>query len=163
MFTLKKISPAAISAALAKADKYRLLNEPSQAESICRDVLAVDPQNQPALVTLVLALTDQFDARSQAGVRHAETALAEVKSEYQHTYYDGIIRERWAMALLRDGDPGHQAWEWLREAMRAYEKAEPLAPAGNSDPILRWNSCARVIARKGLSERSEQPSMMEGD
>lgn len=163
MFTLKKISPAAISAALAKADKYRLLNEPSQAESICRDVLAVDPHNQSALVTLVLALTDQFSAQSQAGVGYAEAALADVKSEYQHTYYDGIIRERWAMALLREGDPGHQAWDWLREAMHCYEKAEPLAPSGNSDAILRWNSCVRVIARQGLEERPEDENVLAGD
>ena len=42
---LKRISQAALPAALAKAERYRLLNEPEQAESICRDVLAVEPKN----------------------------------------------------------------------------------------------------------------------
>ena len=36
-------------AALEKALRYRLLNEPVEAESICRDVLEVDPDNQAAL------------------------------------------------------------------------------------------------------------------
>ena len=28
-----------------------------------------------------------------------------------------------------------------------YEKAEALRPAGNDDPLLRWNACARHLAR----------------
>ena len=34
MFDLKPISSAGVSAALAKADRYRLINDPSSAESI---------------------------------------------------------------------------------------------------------------------------------
>ena len=45
-FTLKPISPEAIPEALQKAERYRLLNEPAQAESLCQDVLAVEPNNQ---------------------------------------------------------------------------------------------------------------------
>src|SRR3954467_14169994 len=96
-------------AVLAKGEKYRLLNEPEQAESICRDVLAVDAKNQPALVALVLALTDQFRASPNTAVRDAETALGGVEDAYERVYYAGIIRERWAKALLSAGDPGHQA------------------------------------------------------
>jgi len=59
-FQLKPISKAAIGEALEKAKRYRLLNEPSLAESICLDVLEVEPENQRALVTLLLAITDQF-------------------------------------------------------------------------------------------------------
>ena len=40
-FTLKTISPEGIEAALSKAEVYRFLNEPEEAESICQDVLAV--------------------------------------------------------------------------------------------------------------------------
>ena len=54
MRELKPISTAAVPAALEKALRYRLLNEPAEAESICRDVLLADPGNQEALVTLVL-------------------------------------------------------------------------------------------------------------
>ena len=31
--------------------RYRLLNDPEQAESICLDILEVEPGNQEALVT----------------------------------------------------------------------------------------------------------------
>src|SRR5579864_3525344 len=58
---LKTLSLEAVPRALAKAERYRLLNEPGEAESICRDALDADPDNQDALVMLLLALTDQFD------------------------------------------------------------------------------------------------------
>ena len=60
MFELKLLSKDAVPAALEKAMRYRLLNEPGEAESICLDVLKADPDNQEALVTLLLALTDRF-------------------------------------------------------------------------------------------------------
>ena len=60
MFELKRLSEEAIPAALEKALRYRLLNEPAEAESICHDVLRIDPENQEALVLLLLALTDRF-------------------------------------------------------------------------------------------------------
>ena len=49
---LKPISKEAIPSALAKAERYRLLNEPRLAESICRDVLRTDAGNQQGLVIL---------------------------------------------------------------------------------------------------------------
>ena len=49
MFELKLLSTGAIPAALAQAERYRLLNEPGEAESICLDVLRVDPEHQDAL------------------------------------------------------------------------------------------------------------------
>ena len=42
------ISPDAVPAALEKAEHYRLLNEPEEAESICVDVLEVEPDDQQA-------------------------------------------------------------------------------------------------------------------
>jgi hypothetical protein len=150
MLELKRISKVALPAALAKAERYRLLNEPEQAESICRDVLAVEPDHQVALVTLLLSVTDQFRAHSTTCVRRAEEVLAKVADAYQRVYYGGIIRERWALALLDGGDPGHQAFQWLDDAMKLYEEAEALAAEGNDDAILRWNSCARIIARDQL-------------
>jgi hypothetical protein len=150
MLELKRIAKAALPAALAKAERYRLLNEPEQAESICRDVLAVEPDHQAATVTLLLALTDQFRASSTTCVRRAEEVLAKVTDPYQHVYYSGIIRERWGLALLAAGDPGRQAFHWLDDAMKLYEEAEARAVQGNDDAILRWNSCARIISRDQL-------------
>ncbi|MCU1278210.1 MAG: hypothetical protein JWM53_1756 [bacterium] len=160
---LKRISQAALPAALAKAERYRLLNEPEQAESICRDVLAVEPQNQTALVTLLLALTDQFRAQSTTAVRRAEEVLAQVADEYQKVYYAGIVRERWALALLAGGDPGRQAFAWLDDAMKHYERAEARAASGNDDAILRWNSCARIIEREGLEPEADREELDHGD
>src|SRR2546429_7172465 len=57
---LKSISKAGIPEAIAKAELYRYLNEPEEAESICRDILAVDPGHQLARRMLGLAITDQF-------------------------------------------------------------------------------------------------------
>jgi len=50
MAELKRLHKDAIPAALEKAERYRLLNEPGEAESICLDILAVDPDNQRALI-----------------------------------------------------------------------------------------------------------------
>ncbi len=160
---LKRISKAALPAALAKAERYRLLNEPEQAESICRDVLAVEGTNQSALVTLLLSLTDQFRAHSTTSVKRAEEVLAQVSDEYQRRYYAGIVRERWALALLAGGDPGRQAFAWLDDAMKHYEAAEALAGDGNDDAILRWNSCARIIDRESLHAMAEVETIDHGD
>jgi hypothetical protein len=152
---LKKISPAAIPAALQKAQQYRLLNEPALAESICRDVLAVDDGQETARIMLLLALTDQLDARSTEGVKEAEAVLSRLSGDYERAYYCGLISERWARALLSAGDPGGQAYEWLTDAMHHYEHAEKLAPAGNEDPVLRWNTCVREIEGRRLTPREE--------
>jgi hypothetical protein len=160
---LKKISKAAVPAALAKAEKYRLLNEPEQAESICRDILAVDDGHGQALVTLLLALTDQFRAQSTTAVKGAEEILARIGDDYGRAYYAGIIHERWGLALLEAGDAGHQAFHWLHSAMRHYEAAEKLAPAGNDDAILRWNSCARLVEREHLSGDRDEETLDAGD
>ena len=116
MFELKPISPEAVPVALAKAERYRLLNEPWQAESICRDILRIEPEHDLALVMLLLALTDQFGKGVTAA--EARVVLAHIKSGYEHAYYSGIISERWADALLRQGAPGvgFIAYETLRGA-----------------------------------------------
>ena len=160
---LKRISQAALPAALAKAERYRLLNEPEQAESICRDVLAVEPKNQTALVTLLLSLTDQFRATTTTSVKRAEEVLAQIGDEYLRIYYAGIIRERWGLALLAGGDLGRQAYAWLTDAMKHYEAAEALATDGNDDAILRWNSCARIIDREELHAAAENDLIDHGD
>lgn len=145
-FELKPLSSAAIPAALEKAHRYRLLNEPWQAESICEDVLRVDPQNQTALVTLLLAITDQFG--EQVSCARAREVLASMHGEYERAYYAGIISERSARARMREALPGSnfKVYEDFADAMRSYERAEAVRPEGNDDAVLRWNTCARTLA-----------------
>ena len=148
MFTLKPLSKEAIPSALAKAERYRLLNEPGEAESICLDVLQVDADNQDALITLLLALTDQFPHESSTRVIGRAVELAgRLKEEYDRAYYSGIIRERRAKMVLHHERYGAAAAavEWLREAMAFFERAEAISPARNDDAVLRWNACARLM------------------
>ena len=105
-YELKPISKEGIPAALQKAERYRIINDPSSAESICLDVLEVDPENQEALVTLLLAITDQFAERPAEGARRAQELLPRLDDEYKRTYYAGIICERCAKAQLRRGGDG---------------------------------------------------------
>jgi hypothetical protein len=164
MFELKPLTKDAVPAALDKAERYRLLNEPAEAESICLDVLEIEPDNQPALVMLLLALTDQFADDLGRSSRQAEDILPRLAGEYDRLYYAGIISERQAKALASRNVPGTagQAYEGFLAAMRWYEKAEALRPAGNDDARLRWNRCARFLQRHphlapGPEERVEQP------
>ncbi len=149
MFEPKPISKDATQAALDRVERYRLLNEPMEAESICLDVLDADPDNQRALVLLLLSLTDQFPARLGAAVPAATAILDKLRDEYSRTYYRGVICERKAKTHLERGGPGdgEAAWEWFHEAMRHYEHAERLRPAKNDEAILRWNTCARMLNR----------------
>jgi tetratricopeptide (TPR) repeat protein len=149
LFELKPISKAGIQEALEKAERYRLLNEPSLAESICLDVLEADPENQSALVMLLLALTDQFGHGHGHGPHKAREILPRLKSEYEKRYYSGIVWERLAHAQLRKASPNaaFTAYDAFRQAMDCYEKAIDLRPPANDDSILRWNTCARILMR----------------
>jgi tetratricopeptide (TPR) repeat protein len=166
MFELKTLSPEAIPRALAKAERYRLLNEPSEAVSICLDALEIDPDNQEALATLLLAITDQFDG-DPAHVNEALATVDRLTDEYERAYYTGIIYERRAKAFLRHGSPrsGPRAYEWLREAMTYFEKAETLRKPNNDDALLRWNACARMIMSDHhlvpMSEEPHEPLLSE--
>lgn len=160
MFDLKPLSKDAIPAALEKAMRYRLLNEPAEAESICHDVLAVQPDHQPALTTLLLSITDRFDCGYAVGVPKAQEVLTRLRDPYERAYYAGIIVERRAKAFLKQNTPGAEfdACELLGEAMSWYEKAERLRPTGNDDALLRWNACARIITANKLEPRSAESS-----
>jgi hypothetical protein len=146
-YELKPLSPDAIPRALERADRYRLLNEPREAESICLDILGADPGNRKALTTLVLALTDQFARASGVDIARARAVLPRLRDELDRAYYAGVICERWAKARLLKGDSGHVVRAWFEEAMSWYAKAEDLEPAGTEDAILRWNACARILMR----------------
>ncbi|HSU58455.1 MAG TPA: hypothetical protein VLI55_04005 [Bryobacteraceae bacterium] len=146
-FELKSLSADAIPEALSKAERYRLLEEPSQAESICLDILRIEPGNQKALVMLLLSLTDQFG--TEATPTRAREVLARIKGDYEQAYYAGIICERSARARMQQRLPSgrSRAYADFADAMGWYERAEAFRPPGNDDAILRWNTCARTLMR----------------
>jgi hypothetical protein len=161
---LRRISKDGISRALEKADRYRLLNEPAEAESICADVLAVDPENEHALVTLVLAYSDQFGQERLYPPEHTcQELLARVQDPYKHAYYSGVVCERRAKAaVVRQHLHSHFAHDCLQEALGWYERAQAIRPAGNDDAILRWNACARALShnprlRERLADEPAEP------
>jgi hypothetical protein len=156
MVQLKRISKDAIPAALEKALRYRLLNEPQEAESICLDILASEPGHAEALVMLVLALTDQFEKQYAEALARAKDLLPRLPAGYEQAYYKGIINERWAKAQLDRGVPSHVVCGWFREAMHSYERALLHAPAGNPDAALRWNACVRILARQEGDESAPE-------
>ena len=160
MSQLKPISAAGVPAALQKAERYRLLNDSSAAESICLDILEIDPENQSALVTLLLSITDQFGEELPDGPGRAQAVLPRLGDEYKRAYYAGIILERRAKARLHRSGPGAEAVasEWFHDAMAWYERAEALRPPGNDEAILRWNTCVRML---GKHERVSRPLAYE--
>jgi hypothetical protein len=156
-FNLKPISRDAIPEAIGKAQRYRLLNEPAQAESICQDVLAVDPSNQEALIILLLAITDQFG--HGGSLPRSRDVLKRIEGRYEKAYYGGIIFERTARSQMRQASPNSAftAYDSFRRAMECYEEAEAERPATNDDAILRWNSCARTLMQnQNLRPRPEE-------
>jgi len=157
MITLKPLHKDHIPSALKKAERYRLLNEPKDAESICEDILAVDPSNQEALVTLLLSITDQYDQHGTIDTKHAMEVLRRIEGDYEQHYYAGLIFERKAKAILHHSMPGYKgrAFEAFTEAMRHFENADPLSHADNDDAILRWNACARIMNEAHLQAEPE--------
>ena len=158
MSELKSLSKKAIPAALEKAERYRLLNEPGEAESICLDILKTDAENQQAIVTLLLALTDRFEKGYGVSETQTKELVSRMKSEYDRVYYSGIVAERRGKAKLRQNTPDcrFQAYDLFREAMDLFEQAEAIRPPGHDDALLRWNTCARIIARNNLVARQPE-------
>jgi hypothetical protein len=159
-FTLKSISRPAIPAALKKAEHYRLLNDPEQAESICLDILAIDPDNQQALVVLILSVTDQFGQSGGPSVQVALDYVKRIDDPYRRHYDEGLIWERDARATLGRPMGSSFAYDIFRSAMACYERASAISPADDDEAILRWNACVRTIERAHLSPRPaevEQP------
>ncbi len=159
MFELKPLHQEAIPAALEKANRYRLLNEPGAAESIYLDILAIEPDNQDALINIVLAMSDRFGKDYAVGDARVTEYLMRIRGDYERTYYTGIMYERRAKAIL--GKNGVGAYEMFRQAMDCFETAEAMRPVGNDDAILRWNGCARIITRNNLEPREMGHDFLE--
>ncbi len=148
MIPLKPLKIEATAPALDKAKRYRFLNEPDEAESICLDILAAQPDNQEALITLLLALTDKF---RQTGItpafEQALDVLSKLDSSYNKAYYHGVILERRAKFHLHQGGPGGgvAAHDWFVKAMEAFDEALAADDPKSNEAVLRWNSCARIL------------------
>jgi tetratricopeptide (TPR) repeat protein len=156
-YHLKRISSNAIAEAIAKAELYRSLNEPEEAESICRDILAVEPHHQLALRLLGLALTDQFSGEGLDRYRETERVFEELEDPYERLYYAGILNERRAKAQLISGHPRASVLSHFEEALRLFAEAERIRPAGNDDAILRWNRCVRLLENPAYEWKKVQP------
>ena len=153
---LKPISQAGIAEAISKAEVYRYLNEPGEAESICRDILAAEPNNQTALRLLGLAITDQFTGAMSDHYSEAEAVFSGLTNEYERVYHLGILQERKAKAQLRSGRLPHTVLPTFEEAMKFFEAAEKIRPPNTDDAILRWNRCVRLLeSRLGSEWRKE--------
>jgi tetratricopeptide (TPR) repeat protein len=142
---LKTISKSGIAEAIAKAELYRYLNEPEEAESICRDILAADPHHMLGLRMLGLAITDQFLGEGFDRYEEAHRIFQSLADPYERFYYTGLLHERRAKAQLRAGRSPHTLMPLLEEALRCFAEAEKVHPAGNDDAILRWNRCVRLL------------------
>jgi hypothetical protein len=149
---LKSISRAGIPEAVSKAELYRFLNEPGEAESICRDILAIEPDHQVALRLLALAITDQFVGGGADRHTEAESIFQTLRDPYERHYYTGIVHERRAKALLRAGARPHTVVVLFEEAMNCFDHAEKIRPEGNDDAILRWNRCVRLLQSRSASD-----------
>jgi tetratricopeptide (TPR) repeat protein len=144
-YRLKHISTSGIPEAISKAELYRSLNEPEEAESICRDILTVEPMHQFALRLLGLALTDQFSSGSANRFRETEEIFQQLTDPYERLYYAGILYERQAKAQLKTGHPPRAVLTLFELALHSFAEAEKIRPAGNDDAILRWNRCVRLL------------------
>jgi len=159
-YELKGLSADAIDAAMAKMKRYRLLNEPDDAESICRDILHIRPEHREARVGLLLCLTDQFELGLAGRMAEAAEIAEGLPDAYDQLYYKGIICERRAKAHFKQHSPqrGCLTHAWLKKAMHCFEKAAECRPDDNAACILRWNTCARMI----MSHDEIRPAPEEG-
>jgi tetratricopeptide (TPR) repeat protein len=158
----KTITKAGIAEANSKAERYRFLNQPEEAESICLDVLAVDAENQLAWRNLGLAITDQFTGKANDRHTEAELAFEKLTDKYERLYYMGIMHERRAKSQLRSGHLPHTLLVIFEEAMRCFEEAQKLRPAANDDAILHWNTCVRLLQSRSDSDWHREHQEIEG-
>ncbi|MFW5450661.1 MAG: hypothetical protein ACKE9I_03590 [Methylophagaceae bacterium] len=158
---LHDIRLTAIDQATEKAKQYRSLLEPEIAESICLDVLNIDPDNQSVLIIYILALLDQISrAETQSQIKTIERSIEKLTSQYQRYYYTGLLNERRARHLITQAMSHSFAYEYFAEALSYYQKAVDRCPEKNDEAILRWNSCIRTIEKEKLKPRLDSEDLM---
>jgi tetratricopeptide (TPR) repeat protein len=141
---LKRLGARNLQSAVNLAKHYRDLNQPEEAESICRDVLDVAPENEEALRTLGLALTDRFPTAWMSLFDEACATFAKLPRAYERMYFTAIAWERYAMAQLAAGR-AHNALHAFEEALKGFEKADSLGSPDDPAAILHYNRCVRVL------------------
>ncbi len=155
---LKPLPKEAVPEAHEKAKHYRYLGASWQAESICRDILETDPDNQEVINTLVLAITDQFESFARTSPAYALEMANKLTDPYKAEYCKGLIYERRAIATYKRNleGGGSMAYTHFERAMQHYENAEKHEPGDKKVSILRWNACARFINQFKLSPPTEE-------
>jgi hypothetical protein len=163
MYELKRLARAAVPEALKKAERYRLLNEPYETESICLDILEVEPYNQEALIMLLLAHTDKFKVQIMPAFGKAKALLERIENNHCKRYYRGIIFERRAKAHLDQGGPGsgEMAYDWYLKAMAEYDRVSGECFPGDQKAALRWNTCARILNEHPNIKPLDEPQHVE--
>src|SRR5580704_19003293 len=126
-FDLKRLPRASLEAAIQKAAHYRDLNQPEEAESICRDVLDVDPQHQVALRLLGLSLTDRFPTGHAGLLEQAIAVFEKLTDEYERVYHLGVAWERAAKAHLERSE-AHSAVTAFEHALELFDYAHTMKP-----------------------------------
>jgi hypothetical protein len=162
-YQVKRISTAGIAEAISKAELYRALNEPEEAESICHDILTVEPRHQLALRLLGLALTDQFTGNGSDRYLETEEIFQQLDDPYERLYYAGILHERRARAQLNAGQAPRSLLALFDHALHFFAEAEKIRPAANDDAILRWNRCVRLIQNPAYEWDSLEQEMVPFD
>ena len=160
---LKSISQNGVAEAISKATLYRYLNEPEEAESICHDILAIEPGNQTALRMLGLAITDEFTGQASDRYAEAERIFRELSDPYERDYCLGLFYERRAKAQMRAGRPARILVGLFHEALQHFERAEKIHPPDNDDAVLRWNRCVRLLEKLPKVVGEEQAVNFEDD
>lgn len=160
-FQLKTISKQGVAEAFSKVTLYRSLNEPEEAESICHDILAVEPENQLAQRLLGLTITDQFTGQATDRYAEVDTLFESLSDPYERHYYKGLLYERRAKAQMRVGRPPQVIVPLFNQAMLHFEEAEKIRPSDNDDSVLRWNRCVRLLSKLPHLEPEPQESSFE--
>ncbi|MDC9725967.1 MAG: hypothetical protein PSN44_08665 [Gammaproteobacteria bacterium] len=158
---LHDIRMDAVDEALLKAKQYRSLLEPEIAESICLDVLHIDPENQSVLIVYILALLDQISrTEKQTQIKSIERTIEKLTSQYQRYYYSGLLNERRARHLITQAMSHSFAYDYFIEALKFYQQAVDRCPEKNDEAILRWNSCIRTIEKEKLKPRRDSEDIL---
>lgn len=163
---LKKLRDKNLETAINLAKHYRDLNQPEEAESICRDVLEVAPTNVDALRTLGLALTDRFASAWMSLFEEACATFKKLPGDYERAYYAGIAWERYAKAQLEAGR-AHNAIHAFEQALESFDEASSLAAKDDPAPILHYNRCVRALTQQPELTRAsmtpQEPEFEFGD
>ena len=139
----------------AELARHGFIASPTSRSAQAADILATDPDNQGAIILLLLSLSDQFTDNIPENLDKAWSLLPRLKDDYLQAYYQGLLFERQARVYMRRASPGSgfSAYDLFCDAMRLYEKAARVRPPGNDEALLRWNTCARTIMSSRLQPR----------